>query len=114
VKPNVVVAPAANVPLWPSFRTVTAFAVTVSRPFHNCVIVDPLAWVQVTVHEVMVAVPVFRTTTSPWKPPGHELTSLYVPVHVPVPPPPGGVVTVRPGEDADVFPAASLARTVNV
>jgi len=69
------VAPAATVPLWLSFRTVTALPETVSRPFHNWVIADPLAWVQVTVHDVMVAVPALRTVTSPWKPPGQELVS---------------------------------------
>src|ERR1044072_6052927 len=67
---NVVVPPAATVPLWLSFRTVTALPATVSRPFHNWVIADPLACVQVTVQDVMAAVPVLRTTTSPWKPPG--------------------------------------------
>lgn len=73
VKPNVVEALAASVPLWVSFFTVIALPDVVRRPFHTWLSVEPDGEVQVTVHEVMVAVLELRTTTSPWKPPCHEL-----------------------------------------
>jgi hypothetical protein len=100
--------------LWPAFRTVTAPPETLSWPFHTWLSVAPEGAVQVTVQELIVAVLELRTVTSPWKPPCHDVVTRYVAVQAPEPPPPAVVVTVRPGDAADVLPAASRARTLNV
>src|SRR5262245_44824991 len=92
-KPNVVVPLAGRLPLYDRFRTVTLDPLTVSAPFHSWVIDWPLAKVQRTAQLVIGAEPA-RTVTSPWKPPGHELTRRHVPVHEPVPGVVGGGVVV--------------------
>lgn len=112
-KPNVVDAPAASAPLWAALRTVTAGVP--ATPFQSEPTVVPAGKVQFTVHAEPAAVPVLRTVTSAWKPPAHDVSVLYVAVQpASVFPPPELVVTLRPADAADTFPAASRARTLNV
>ena len=71
--PKVVSPPAFSEPFQLSLRTVTDEPPPLSSPFQTCVIRWPLASVQLTVQPLMPEVPA-RTVTSPWKPPGQELT----------------------------------------
>ena len=56
--------------------TVTADPLLLNVPFHTWLIVCPLSRVQRTVQPLSGELPAV-TVTSPWKPPGHELTVRY-------------------------------------
>src|SRR5215831_6755080 len=77
------------------FFTVMAEPLAVRFPFHNWVIVCPLANVHLTVHAVMALVPAV-TVTSPWNPLGYWLTTLYVAEQAPGA---GGGVVVGGGDE---------------
>jgi hypothetical protein len=85
--PNVAVALGASAPFQVSLRTVTLELAWVSWPPHNWVITWPLAKVHFTVQLVLAVVPVFFTSTEPWKPPLQLFVTVYVAEQAPVPPP---------------------------
>ncbi len=61
--PNDVEPPGVTVPLLLTFVAVTVDPLVASDAFQTCVMVWPLAYVQVTRHPLIVAVPAFVTTT---------------------------------------------------
>mgnify|MGYP003423530270 CR=1 FL=1 len=69
--PKLVLAPAASVPFQLALVTVTAAPDWVSAAFQDWLTCCPSAKVQVNVHPLIAAVPVFATVTSPWNPPPH-------------------------------------------
>jgi hypothetical protein len=72
-KPKVVDPDAGKEPLYEMLRTDTFEPLTVSVPFHSWLMVWPLPRVHPAV-QALIAEPPAVTVTSPWKPPGHELT----------------------------------------
>lgn len=60
---------------------VTAPEVPLSAAFHIWVIALPEGSVHETFQPEIAALPELVTVTSDWKPPGHELTVVYVAVH---------------------------------
>jgi hypothetical protein len=72
VKPQLVLPPAATEPLYGRLRAVTASPTVVTEAFQVLVNRWPLGQVQVTVQELIAALPAV-TVTVPWKPPLHEL-----------------------------------------
>src|SRR5258706_3406276 len=91
------------------FFTVIADPLVVRAPFQSWLIVCPFWNVQPTVQLLIAVVPAF-TVTSPWKPPGYWLITLYVAVQ---PPPTGGGVVVG-GALAEVRGLARVLRGVAV
>lgn len=61
--------------------TVTFAPDWLTVPFQSWLIVWPFANVHLTLQPLIEALPVFFTVTSPWKPPGHWLTTAYVAEH---------------------------------
>jgi hypothetical protein len=83
VKPNVVEAPAPSDAFHETLRTVAVEPLMLSVPFQSWLMVWPLARVQVVV-QPLIAEDLAVTVTSPWKPPGQELTVWYEAVQAPV------------------------------
>lgn len=75
VNPNVVEPPGERLPLYEAFLTDTVPLVPLFVPFHNWVIVCPLARVSLTVQPLIADEPAV-TVTVPWKPPGQLLTCV--------------------------------------
>jgi hypothetical protein len=73
VKPKLVDAPPARLPLKLAFFTVTAPLVPVLTPFHNELMDCPLWRLSLTVQLLMLDPPLFLTVTDPLKPLFHEL-----------------------------------------
>lgn len=73
--PSVVDACAPSAPLYEAFRTVTVPPLLDRVPFHTWVMDWPLPSVHWTVQPVIGELPAV-IVTSPWKPPGQELTVL--------------------------------------
>jgi hypothetical protein len=69
----VVDADADSAPLYETLWTETFDPLVVIVPFHSWVMVWPLPSVHPTVQALIAEVPAV-TVTSPWNPPGHELT----------------------------------------
>lgn len=65
--------------------TVTFAPDWLTVPFQDWLTVWPFAKAHLTLQPLIEALPVLFTVTSPWKPPGHWLTTLYVAEH-PLPP----------------------------
>jgi hypothetical protein len=80
MKPAFAEAPVAIAPFQASLPTVTFEPDWEYLPPQPWVIVWPLANANVTVHELQAS-PVFLTVRSPWKPPGHWPSTLYVTSH---------------------------------
>jgi hypothetical protein len=70
VKPQLVLPPAGSEPLYGALRAVTVSPEVVTVAFQVLLKRCPLGQVQVTVHEVIGALPAV-TVTAPWKPPPH-------------------------------------------
>ena len=75
MKPNVVPAPGDSEPFHGAFLAVTTLPLVVSVVPQDCATAWPPASVQFTVQLPMAVEPAV-TVTSPWKPPGHEPTTL--------------------------------------
>jgi hypothetical protein len=77
VKPNVVLAPGAKLPLYDMLVTVTLPPLTVRLPFHRLLMLCPLGRVQCTVQLLVAAVvELLATVTVTWKPPVQLLVTL--------------------------------------
>ena len=71
--PKVAEPPAGTEPLYATLLTDTDDPPATRVPFQTWVMVCPFARSQRTVHPLIADAPAV-TITSPWKPPGHELT----------------------------------------
>ena len=77
VNPNIVFPPAAIVPLYDAFLTVTLLPLTLSVPFQSWVIACPLGKVHLTVQPFIAVVDELSATVTPaWKPPCQLLVTL--------------------------------------
>jgi hypothetical protein len=87
-RPNVVWLPAATDPLYPALTAVTCVPVWVTAALHELAMVSAASPnMKPADQPVIGAVPVFRTVSWSWYPPGHELLTDEVSAQAPAPPP---------------------------